>query len=78
MRITHVSYERNGPVPGADKFTRHRVGLTVEVREDESPDEALERAKRWVDAKLAGVSPPVRREPRTDARPLDLEDFNPF
>lgn len=74
VRITHVTYERNGVVPGEDRFTRHKIGITVEVAEGESPDAAFERAVAFVESKLGKRQ--VRRGPTpTGNRELDVEDY---
>ena len=65
MKIQTIHYERWQALEG---YCNMKVGVVVQVEEGESPDEAFERARVFVHAKIRLLSgekldQPTRREP---------------
>ena len=64
MKIQNIHYER---CQGLPKFSNPKVGVTVQVEEGESPDEAFEKARVFAHAKIRLLSgeklDQLRREP---------------
>ena len=53
MKIQNIHYER---CQGLPNFSNLKVGVTVQVEEGESPDEAFEKARVFVHAKIRLLS----------------------
>ena len=53
MKIHSINYQRVQELPG---YSNLKVGIVVEVEEGESPDEAFEKARVFVHAKLRLLS----------------------
>ena len=76
MKIQTINYQR---VQGLPNYSNLKVGVVVQIEEGESPDEAFDKARIFVHAKirlLSGESldQPKRREP--DFYGADHEEEN--
>ena len=63
MKIQTINYQR---VQGLPNYSNLKVGVVVEVEEGESPDEAFEKARVFVHAKIRLLSGEKLDQPRKE------------
>ena len=71
MKIQTINYQRVQGLPG---YNNLKVGIVVEVEEGESPDEAFEKARVFVHAKIRLLSGEKLDQPRKDAGFYDEQE----
>ena len=64
MKIQTINYQR---VQGLPNYSNLKVGVVVQVEEGESPDEAFEKARVFVHAKIRLLSGEKLDQPKKEA-----------
>ena len=73
MKIQTIHYER---LQGLEGYSNLKVGVVVQVEEGESPDEAFERARVFVHAKIRLLSGEKLDHPRREPNYYAEEDYD--
>jgi len=73
MKIQAIHYER---CQGLPNFSNLKVGITAQVDEGESPDEAFDKARIFVHAKMRLLSGERLDQPRREPNYYAEEDCN--
>ena len=73
MKIQTIHYER---LQGLEGYSNMKVGVVVQLEEGESPDEAFEKARVFVHAKLRLLSGEKLDQPRREPNYYGEEDYD--